>query len=208
MALYSKSISDIIATTMNKKAAKLAGGGVAKKEKVVKEKKEKVVKGKKVVPALVLGEDGVLVPNAGKIRKPRAPRKKKVVEEVLAGVVPEREESVGGGETVTEDTVMEPVVEEAVEAVEVVEPIEKVAKVTKTKSFKKEKKVRVAKVAGPPKWFMEYAKGMETAHGVTDNEKIKEVATSKWQEEGMPKRAENERNHHVRRMYSMMFQNK
>jgi hypothetical protein len=200
MALYSKSISDIIATTMNKKAAKLACGGVAKKEKVVKEKKEK-----KVVPALVLGEDG---PNAGKIRKPRAPRKKKVVEEVLAGVVPEREESVGGGETVTEDTVMEPVVEEYVEAVEVVEPIEKVAKVTKTKSFKKEKKVRVAKIAGPPKWFMEYAKGMETAHGVTDNEKIKEVATSKWQEEGMPKRAENERNHHVRRMYSMMFQNK
>ena len=200
MALYSKSISDIIASTMNKKSAKIAGGGVAKKEKVVKEKKEKVVKEKKVVS----GEDGVLVPHPGKIRKPRAPRKKKVVEEV----VPEREESVGGGETVTEDTVMEPAVEKGVEAVEAVEAVEKVAKVTKTKSFKKEKKVRVAKVAGPPKWFMEYAKGMETAHGVTDNEKIKEAATSKWQEEGMPKQAETERNRHVRRMYSMMFQNK
>lgn len=204
MALYSKSISDIIATTMNKKSVKIAGGGVAKKEKVVKEKKEKVVKEKKVVPALVLGEDGVLVTNSEKIRKPRAPRKKKVVEEVVVG----GEESVGEGETVTEDTVMEPVVEEDVEVVEVVEPIEKVAKVTKTKSFKKEKKVRVAKVAGPPKWFMEYAKGMETAHGVTDNEKIKEAAASKWQEEGMPKQAENERNRHVKRMYSMMFQNK
>jgi hypothetical protein len=192
MALYSKSISDIIATTLSKKAAKI-GGGVAKKEKAVKEKKEKVVKEKKV-----LGE-----PNAGKIRKPRAPRKKKVVEEVVEEVA---EESVGGGETVVEDTVMEPVNEPVVE--EVLEPVEKVAKVTKTKSFKKEKKVRVAKIAGPPKWFMEYAKGMETAHGETDNEKIKEVATSKWQEEGMPKKVENERNHHVRRMYSMMFQNK
>lgn len=81
----------------------------------------------------------------------------------------------------------------------------KVKKNRKPKAPKNEEGVSKKRSSGPPKWFLEYNKGMQEARGVTDPVEIKQAAQEKWQEEGLPKRVESEREKHVSRMYNAMF---
>jgi hypothetical protein len=57
----------------------------------------------------------------------------------------------------------------------------------------------------PPSWFVNYVKQMEAAHGVKDQEVVKESAQAKWEQKGMPEKVASEREKHVSRMYKMMF---
>lgn len=199
MGLYSKSISEIVAAKLNK--GKETGEEVEKKptkKEEAKAERERAKEEKRLAKEQEK-EEKRLAKEAAREEKKAG---KKVKETPAPPPSPANEESVGEGETAVEMEVDQ-------EEEETPEPKIKTMKSVKVKKSRKPiaSGKKTAGAGKAPRWFVEYAKGMEAARGVTDPEVVKETAQAKWQQKGMPQRVAGEREKHVSRMYGMMFGN-
>jgi hypothetical protein len=190
MGLYSKSISEIVAEKLNKNK------GVEEKPEMSKKEMQKMERER-------LREEKKAEREAAKLA---AKEEKKLQREIA-----KEEKKLKKLETQKEKE--QPVEEEAVMDVDTVaapesEPEPKV-KTVETVKVKRSRKGGVVKKKGaeckPPSWFVNYVKQMEAAHGVKDQEVVKESAQAKWEQKGMPEKVASEREKHVSRMYKMMF---
>jgi hypothetical protein len=196
MALYSKSISEIVAAKLNKgKKIEVEGPSKSELKEAAKEEKRAAKEAEKEEKRLAKEQEK----EEKRLAKEAAKQEKKSVKEVPPPPPPSPVNESIEGETAVEMEVDVP--EPKVKIVETV----KVKKNRKPKAVPVEGKVAKAKKSTPPKWFLEYNKGMQAARGITDAAEIKEAAQANWEEEGLPKRVESEREKHVSRMYGMMF---
>ena len=200
MALYSKSISEIVAAKLNKGKKKEEDAPVvnsAKEEKRLAKEAEKEAK------RVAKEEAKEAAKEEKRSAKEAAKEEKKAGKKETPAPPPSPINESIEGETAVEMEVDVP--EPKVKEVEIV----KVKKNRKPKAPKEEGEEKVSKKTkkptGPPKWFLEYNKGMQEARGITDPVEVKQAAQEKWQEEGLPKRVESEREKHISRMYNAMF---
>jgi hypothetical protein len=199
MGLYSKSISEIVAAKLNKGKEEAVEKKPNKKEESKAERER--AKEEKRLAKEQEKEEKRLAKEAAREEKKAAGKK---VKESPAPPPPSpaKEDSLEG------ETAVEMEVDPEEEEAETPPPPKvKTMKSVKVKKSRKPAVVgkKTAGVGKAPKWFVDYAKGMEAARGVTDPETVKETAQAKWQEKGMPQRVAGEREKHVSRMYGMMF---
>jgi hypothetical protein len=188
MGLYSKSISEIVAEKLNKNKGVEEKPEMSKKEmqKMERERLREEKKAEREAAKLAAKEEKKLqreiAKEEKKLKKLEAQKEKEQEEEAVMDV----------------DTVAAPESE----------PEPKV-KTVETVKVKRSRKGGVVKKKGaeckPPSWFVNYVKQMEAAHGVKDQEVVKESAQAKWEQKGMPEKVASEREKHVSRMYKMMF---
>jgi hypothetical protein len=187
MGLYSKSISEIVAEKLNKNKDVEEKPEMSKKEmqKMERERLREEKKAEMEAAKLAAKEEKKLqreiAKEEKKLKKLEAQKEKEEEEEAVMDV----------------DTV----------AVQETEPEPKV-KTVETVKVKRSRKGAVVKKKAegkPPSWFVNYVKQMEAAHGVKDQEVVKESAQAKWEQKGMPEKVASEREKHVSRMYKMMF---
>jgi hypothetical protein len=190
MGLYSKSISEIVAEKLNKNKDVEEKPEMSKKEmqKMERERLREEKKAEREAAKLAAKEEKKLQREIAKEEK-----KLKKLEAQKEKEQPVEEEAVMDVDTV---------------AAQESEPEPKV-KTVETVKVKRSRKGGVVKKKGaeckPPSWFVNYVKQMEAAHGVKDQEVVKESAQAKWEQKGMPEKVASEREKHVSRMYKMMF---
>jgi hypothetical protein len=196
MGLYSKSISEIVAEKLNKNKEVEEKPEMSKKEmqKLERERLKEEKKAEREAAKLAAKEEKKLqreiAKEEKKLKKLEAMKEKDLVQE---GVVRLEEEAVMDVDTVAAQE-SEP------------EPKVKTVETVKVKRSRKGGVVKKKAAEGkPPAWFVNYVKQMEAAHGVKDQEVVKESAQTKWEQKGLPEKVASEREKHVSRMYKMMF---
>jgi hypothetical protein len=190
MGLYSKSISEIVAEKLNKNKGEDKEPEMSKKEmqKMERERLKEEKRVEKEAAKLAAKEEK-------KIQREIAKEEKK-----LKKLEAQKEKE----QIVEEEAVMDVDTVAAQESEP--EPKVKTLETVKVKRSRKGGVVKKNKTEGkPPSWFVNYVKQMEAAHGVKDQEVIKESAQAKWEQKGMPEKVASEREKHVSRMYKMMF---
>jgi len=203
MALYSKSIAEIVASTLKNKGAEPSVPKVTKGE--LKKQERAALKEEKEAAKLAAKEAKEAAKLAAKEEKAAAKLAAKGEKKTGKKVLPAIPEEVEPSPSLEGDTMIEG---EDVEMEVVPEPKTKTmapVKVKKTRKPRAKKEGGVSKKTKVPRWFSEYNKGMEEARGETDKERVRASAEEKWQKKGLPEKAEGERVKHFSKMYKMMF---